>query len=208
MAAAQAGAPAAHGVAADVTRHGIVVPLPGVTPVGCGGPAFCSVCNAEMIDVEERAISIAEAARKRSKNVVDKDVETLWKEKYFPRDYYRKAALRFIRFDHFKAVKRVRRRRYDDSPETKARRKRNEHIRRQSPEWKAKASAKAKEKYRNRTPEQKEKDRQRWRNDRKIWTPEKKALKAARARRYYDRKKAEAEAAKIDACAAHAIAAE
>ncbi len=46
-----------------MTRHGIVVPLPNVVPPpDCkGGPAFCAVCNAEMIEVETRAILMAVA---------------------------------------------------------------------------------------------------------------------------------------------------
>lgn len=47
-------------------RHNIVVPGVGEPPAEpCGGPAWCAICNAEMIELEQIAFGIAVSYERR-----------------------------------------------------------------------------------------------------------------------------------------------
>lgn len=80
-----------------MTRHGIVLPLPDLSPPPeCdGGPAYCATCNAEMIEVERQAIRLA-ANEERRYGYCDAEFEALWKGRHYRREHFRKLARRLI----------------------------------------------------------------------------------------------------------------
>jgi hypothetical protein len=84
-----------------MTRHGIVLPLPNVVPPPeCrGGPAYCEVCNAEMIELESQAIRLA-ANEERRYGYEGTLFEALWKSRSYRRAHFRNQARRLILIRH------------------------------------------------------------------------------------------------------------
>lgn len=89
-----------------MTRHGIVIPIPDLTPpLDCrGGPAFCAVCNAEMIEIEELALGLSAGHERRmahqcgeSRFVSADDLNAIWLRRTYQRAQFRTDAIRMIK---------------------------------------------------------------------------------------------------------------
>ncbi len=177
-----------------MTRHGIVIPLPGlIPPPECkGGPAFCAICNAEMIDVETIAMRLA-ARDERRYSITGIHFDALWQTRGYRRNAYRQKAIDLI--SEGKSLSVPSARKLDDAerrqrkaardvvrqqrPEVKARRKMLDDLRKKNPD----VIAKRKTAYANRTEEQKERARQRSRERRRQLDGTEAAL--AKRRAYY-----------------------
>lgn len=75
-----------------MTRHGIVVSGVG-TLQQCGGPAFCAICNAEMIALEFNALRIAQRYEERMGREFD-DPEMLtkrWQSPIYSKQFRKQA---------------------------------------------------------------------------------------------------------------------